>query len=663
MSTNTLTSLAILKVAVDKGSDYLDYLRPFVLHVLSDSDSTTFTPAMVRTHIQNVFGLEVPTRTVAIVLRRLSRRHPIRRDHGAYQKTGKLPDTGLLGRRAHAERHIESIVHALRRFADGTPNALPTDDAAIAAICAFLAKFDITCLRAYLRQTAIPRLQGAHRSSIVLVSDFVERIQKTDPERFGSFVVLVQGHMLANALLCPDLQNAPNTYRRVAFYLDTPLIIRRLGLEGDATQSAVRELIALVGELGGKIAVYTHTCDEVNRVLRNAADYLDRPDGQGSVIFEARRRGTTKSDLILVAESIDDRLRARGISVVATPPYAQESQIDEAAFERVLDTRINYRNPNAKTYDINSVRSTYVLRGRGSARSVEKARAVFVTSNSALADAAWEYGQQHESSHDVSSVITDFALANIAWLKSPMKPSSVPTTQLLAFSYAALQPSDDLWTEYLREIDRLEQEGTISVRDHQLLRSSPHVGRTLVGLTRGDPEAIAPGSVKDTLAVVTEEMNREGTARLDAEKAAHRATRKALDAGQDTLRDIVSNLRWQCRRWARWLANSCAVGLTIILVIGLLAGIGFGGYSQPLSLVVGGSSVVLIVVTLANLMFGSTVRNLHLFIVRRFYQWLVRKRGKWLRVDVALILDDDASDLVPPTDSAAEELGDDGQTG
>lgn len=650
MSTNTLTSLAILKVAVDQGNDYLDYLRPFVLHVLSDSDSTTFTPAMVRTRVQNVFGLDVPTRTVAIVLRRLSRRHPLRRDHGAYQKTGRLPDTGLPSRRAHAERHIESIVHALRAFADGTACPLPTDDAAVAAICAFLAKFDITCLRAYLRQTAIPQLRGTHQSSIVLVSNFVDHIQKTNPERFGSFVVLVQGHMLANALLCPDLQNAPKTYRRVAFYLDTPLIIRRLGLEGGATQSAVRELIALVGELGGKIAVYAHTCDEVTRVVRHAADYLDRPDGQGAIIFEARRRGTTKSDLILLAESIDDKLRARGVSVVATPPYARESQIDEAAFERVLDTKINYRNPNAKTYDINSVRSTYVLRGRGSARSVEKARAVFVTSNSALADAAWEYGQQHESSHDVSSVITDFALANIAWLKAPMKPSSVPTTQLLAFSYAALQPSDDLWTKYLMEIDRLEQEGTITVRDHQLLRSSPHVGRTLVELTRGDPEAISLGSVKDTLAVVTEEMNKEGTARLDAEKAAHRATRNALAAEQETLRDIGSNLRWQCRRWAKWLASGCAVALTIVLVIGLLAGIGFGGSSWFVT----GSSAVLVVLTLANLMFGSTVRKLHLSLVRRCYHWLVRKRGKWLGVDVTLILDDDALGQLPPVDSHAK---------
>ena len=37
MSTNTLTSLAILKVHVDQGKDYLDYLRPFILEVLIET--------------------------------------------------------------------------------------------------------------------------------------------------------------------------------------------------------------------------------------------------------------------------------------------------------------------------------------------------------------------------------------------------------------------------------------------------------------------------------------------------------------------------------------------------------------------------------------------------------------------------------------------------
>ena len=38
MLTNTLSSLAILKVNIDHGTDYLDYLRPFILHVLIEEN-------------------------------------------------------------------------------------------------------------------------------------------------------------------------------------------------------------------------------------------------------------------------------------------------------------------------------------------------------------------------------------------------------------------------------------------------------------------------------------------------------------------------------------------------------------------------------------------------------------------------------------------------
>ena len=82
------------------------------------------------------------------------------------------------------------------------------------------------------------------------MSKYVLALQNTDPERFESFLVVVKGHMLANALLCPDLKNAPRSYKGVTFYLDTPLLVRQLGLEGEPKQAAVNNLVALLLNLG-----------------------------------------------------------------------------------------------------------------------------------------------------------------------------------------------------------------------------------------------------------------------------------------------------------------------------------------------------------------------------------------------------------------------------
>ena len=210
----------------------MDYLRPFILQVLSDHDIDPISTGVVCRLLREKFGLEIPQRTVEVVLKRLSKRYPIKRDNYVYRKTGVLPDPQVNSKQAEAERHIESLVHGLRNFSQGTITPIDNDTNAIDAICSFLAEFDVICLRAYLRGTAIPQLAGTHPDDVALVSSYIQHLQRSSPERFESLIVLVQGHMLANALLCPDLEHISPTYKNATFYFDTPLLLHALGLEG-----------------------------------------------------------------------------------------------------------------------------------------------------------------------------------------------------------------------------------------------------------------------------------------------------------------------------------------------------------------------------------------------------------------------------------------------
>ena len=510
---------------------------------------------------------------------------------------------------------------------------IASEEEAIDTICAFLAEFDIACLRAYLRGTAIPDLTEERHADIVLVSDYVQQAQETDPEGFNSFLILVQGHMLANALLSPDLHNAPRTYRKVIFYLDTPLLVRRLGCEGKAKQAAVLELIALVNKLGGKISAFSHSRDELQRVLRGAAYYLDSLEARGPIAFEARRSGATRSDLLLLAESADDELNKAGIEVVDTPQYVKELQIDETLFEQALDEEILYYNPRAKEYDINSVRSIYVVRGNRPATSLERSRAVLVTSNAAFAQASWAYGQQYESSFDVSSVITDFSLANVAWLKGPMGAPTIPATQLLAFSHAALDPSTGLWNKYLREIERLEAQGTITERDHQLLRSSPLVYSELMHLTLGEDVALTTETVTETLYRVSTEIRKDESEKLTTEQKAHQETLDMLQSQQARNQEIISNLYWRCLGKARTWARALSATIASLLVIGLLSGLGLWPVAPIVSWVLIGGSIALALLTLVNLMFGSNVRNIHMWMQAKCLTWFLKREAKTLRID------------------------------
>ncbi len=196
-------------------------------------------------------------------MRRLAKSSIIKRVNGEYHIVGSLPDPMLVQRQAEAGRHIDAVVFGLKHFSQDTIAPIEDDTEAINAICAFLREFDVVCLRAYLRGTAIPNVGGSHKYTIVLVSEYVQYLQQADPERFNSFLILLQGHMLANALTCPDLHNAPKSYREVTFYIDTPLLVRLLGSEGEAKEAAARALIDLLNRLGGGVAVFSHSRQEL----------------------------------------------------------------------------------------------------------------------------------------------------------------------------------------------------------------------------------------------------------------------------------------------------------------------------------------------------------------------------------------------------------------
>ena len=187
MTTTTLTSLAMLKVNIDDGGDYLDYLRPFVLQVLVDQAPDPVTDQVVRDGIRSQFGLEIPARTAQIVLRRLSKSHPLKKKHGVYHIVGSLPAPEISRKKSEAERHISAVVLGLIQFSSQGAKSISHESAAVNAMLAFLSEFDISCLRAHLRGTAIPHLEGDHRTDIVLVSEYVTHLQRSDPERFKSF--------------------------------------------------------------------------------------------------------------------------------------------------------------------------------------------------------------------------------------------------------------------------------------------------------------------------------------------------------------------------------------------------------------------------------------------------------------------------------------------
>jgi len=325
----------------------------------------------------------------------------------------------------------------------------------------------------------------------------------------------------------------------------------------------------------------------------------------------------------MLLNRLDREYEKLGIVIRNTPKYDKnrEFQIDEVELEADIDEEIQYYNPDAKRYDVNSVRSVYALRRGSHPRRLEEAIAVFVTNNTALAKAATMYAGEHESMNEVEGVVTDFSLANVAWLKAPLGAPELPKRELIATAYAALAPSNELWEQYLEEIEKLEAQGAITSQDHELLRHTLLARDELMNVTLGAEEALTRETIAEILTRVKTELVSDKNAEITKEKKAREAAElERVNLGKE-LENKNKQLYWVADTVGRYVATSVEVLLVIIIALGLAIP---SGKLIPLSRFWGILSVVALafpILTFLNMYTGVTVKNVRL----RIQKWLTNK--------------------------------------
>ncbi len=615
--TLTLTSLAILKVDIDeRHRNYIDYLAQFVLSVLATHKPELVTDTKVAELLEEDFGLVVPTKGVQHVLRRLAKDGHVRKEHEVFYPAANLPDVGIAPKRAEAASRIQRVYDALCRFHSTVQSEATWSDAdASKAILGFLGRFAVDCLKSYVFKTALPRIPDTGSKEFYVVGRFLQHCHESEPGLFEDFIVLVKGQMYANALTCPDLESLEKKFDNVTFYLDTPLVLNLLGLQGAGLYQASEELITLVRDLKGSVGVFSHTLEETKGVLRFAARNFDNPQATSRILREMRNNGITLSDLLIYIDQLAERLSSFHIRVKTTPEYVSDFQIDETTFQGVLVDEVRYQGDHAIRNDINSVRSIYVLRRGVSPARLEDSIAVFVTPNPALARVAFEFGKTHNSSKEVSSVITDYSLANVAWLKAPMKRPTLPEKETMAICYAALEPSKELFRKYVEMMDQLRSAGNISEQEHAILRLSPIAQRELMDFTLGDEGALTGTGLREILtrvkeslieeqktiaaadrAVVEDQLASIQLTLAEQEKAHHDAIIKERDIGRmfndekEMLRNdqhsVILTASHRARLVSRALTISLMAIFSMLLLVGAFAGAGLisvGTSTMPLA--------------------------------------------------------------------------------
>jgi hypothetical protein len=591
-SLRAVAALAVVKVSWDDNKDYIANFIPIIAHCIREAEADAVSASQIQELIHSTFSLRIPLGPLETILHRMAREGLLRRDNHIYVRDDEALEASNLGPvRDCVLREEANVVDRLIEFAASLGRNW-NEEQAERALLSYVELIAEPILGAVVEGDPIVELPKGNGEGTLVTSRFVLELWEREPQAFDYLVTVVKGSMLANVLFMPAaFGGGRSRLDGVDVYLDTPVVLRACGYAEKQYCKPAAELIELLKAEGARLRIFEHTRVEVQGVLDGAAvTYHSGTQGEpfpGDVVDYFAAEAMSRSDVAVAIAELDKRIEAHGFEVLATPDYSEKLNLPEKELEAILREHVRYRRHETMVRDLKSLTAIHRLREAEVHRQIEGCRALFVTTNTSLAHASKEFFRSHYGRAGVPICMRDAALAALAWLMNPHQAPDLPRRQIIATSYAALNPPEAVWRKYLREIRKLNERGEISDQQVGLLLFSPDARLELMNQTSGDPDAYVHGTAAQVLAhaeqaarAEVESMLKQERARCEEMEAAVHQERQRAELEAQKATDIA--VAHGHRR--AWLAHQVAAGISWISVAlaGMLLALGAGLATQGL---------------------------------------------------------------------------------
>jgi hypothetical protein len=522
-----LVTLGMVNVNWNENHDPVANFVPFVAQILKESTTDVVALGDVQANVNGVFGLEIPQGALMTILRRAAREGYLTISSGVYRPEREaLEAVDFDVKRSEVKRDQDVLIRALRTFAGERYRQEWSEEQAGAALLRYVQDQAAPILMSAVRGQEF-QLVSPVKHSEVIVHGFVLSLYETDPEDLARLETFVKGTMLANILFLPEgFGDVDRKFGPTEFFLDTPLVLLAIGYAKEEVARPAVEMLELLQAYSAELRIFDHTLREIEGVLDGAAMALRKGIAkkyEGSVVEYFVLEGLTSADAEMMITSLPDRLSRAGITVVDAPAQTESLAVDEARLGELLSETVTYPREETMYRDIDSLTAVHRLReGRFHSR-LEACPAVFVTTNFGLVRGSRKFFREVYDRSTVPVCILDHALTTIVWLKDPARAADLPRRQMVADSFAAMNPPDALWQRYVAEIDRLEERSEISEEEFALLRYSMDARRALMDLTLGDEDVFTTGTISQVLEYARQRAARD--AKVEGERAAEERQR------------------------------------------------------------------------------------------------------------------------------------------
>jgi hypothetical protein len=515
------------------------------------------------------FGLTIPIGALEGILTRCRRRGFVSRANNVYVPVREQLDTiEFAANQAEALRQHSCLLDKLRAFAKDRYELDWSEADADAALLGYLQENTLPVLAAATDGDPLPQPTRQSRRTKHVMSAFAGHLNDADPEGFTCLETVVKGHVLSTVLFYPDLGQLQTRFDDLDVYCDTPFLLPAIGYSEDGIHIQCIELIELLRDLGANLKCFHHTEEEVAGVLEAEAARMRGTSTEPIDYFTSRPFKLNEIEELII--KLPDTIRRLEIDIVDTPAWTEAP--DEVALDEAIENEIHYVRDKAREKDVMSLTAVYRLRnGRRMAR-FESAKALFLTTNTTLARASSHFFRDVEGRGGIPICMNATLVTRLAWVKKPMAAPDLPRHMVISSSYAALNPSNNLWRAYLAEVERRRERGDVSDEEYYFMRSSREARQALMDETLGDEEAFSAGTYAEVLAHAKAQFQADAKAEAEAERAAKVAAQDEASKHRKLAEGIDRAHRDEVDKHADLAGAVVGWGLAMLLSLAVIAG-------------------------------------------------------------------------------------------
>lgn len=582
----TLLSLAIIKGNWEENKkDYIDNFVPMVASLAIKKNYDEISPNDLnrfRDDFTEEYGLKIPINAFVTIFNRAVKKKIFKKDYGKYllnSKTKEKHDFSINS--SDFKRKFAKVISSIIKFRDDNKYEVEVQDEDIEqALLSFLKDHDLDILFASKDKSVLPNNVKPNKKVKYLISRFIIFAEKEEPDLFQFLLDISVGHALACAILYSKPNSFSGKIRNLNIYLDTPLILSLLGYHDKLQKAAVEEFVKILKEEKVNLFIFDTTRDEIDSILGDCQRWLERGNYDISkasrILRYCHQNNINSSDVELTIVNLDSILQGFDIANrrAVDPNENKEFQIDEIKLKGIIQERYQnnsfYRERNDYSIDrdVKVLSKIYKLRRGDRPRNIKNCKELFVTSNSSLSFASKIYeDSKTNSSFTIPACLTEVFLGTLIWLQSPQKTKNLNMKKFIANCHAAIQPSEELISRYLHEVEKLKDGGQITNDECYLLRTHRASLNLLAKESMGDADAFDDSSIEEILNSMMDEIKREEKEKLNREKEEHQETKNELSKAKETIEKDGLN----AENKAEYIANKISWGIFIVLCI--LAGV------------------------------------------------------------------------------------------